>query len=84
MKHSEKLQAIIDDLVPDMKDIVNTIESNPPLMQSITQNNYGAYMDALLRLNPQGDKVVKYVLSQALIIAGANKAGIASALKVIG
>jgi len=75
-----KLNEAITDLAndPDIKDAVTAIESSTPT----TQHNYGRYMAIL---SPYAkDRTILYVMSQALIVAGANRSGVASALQVIG
>jgi len=62
---------------PDIVAIVKNIENSTPT----TKNHYGRYM-ALL--SEQKQQPARLILSSALLGAGANKAGIDSALKVIG
>lgn len=74
-----KLDAMIDDLVPDLKPIVQRIERRT----RTTQNAYGDYMNLIVQLG-KDDARMRKLISLALLKAGANKAGVQSALKVIG
>lgn len=74
-----KLDAMIDDLVPDLKPIVQRIERRT----RTTQNAYGDYMNLIVQLG-KDDARMRKLIALALLKAGANKAGVRSALKVIG
>ena len=65
-----------DDLVPDVIDIVTEIENSAPT----TQDHYGRYMAVLSTID---DKLSRLVTALAMSKAGANKAGISWALKLI-
>jgi hypothetical protein len=70
---------LIKELAEDVRPEVQRIEAKP----ATTQNHYGDYM-ALLNIVSGGNSQVGKVISLALIEAGANKAGVASALKILG
>lgn len=61
----------------DVIAIVKNIENSP----QTTQDHYGRYLGLLSEQTKQPQRLI---LSSALLGAGANKAGIDSALKVIG
>lgn len=74
-----KLNAIVDDLAKEFKPVVSDIESGI----KTTQNNYGRYLSLLSQLS-DGNKNKSQIFALALIKAGANRAGVSSALKVGG
>ena len=74
-----KVQAAIDNLTPDMVPIVKSIEDGI----KTTQDNYGRYMSLLQQL-AGSDKTMLFVVSRALVGAGANAQGVHSALGIIG
>ena len=78
-KHSAKAQEVIESLLPEMTEIVESINAKV----STTQDNYGAYMSTLSALVPDSDPVMLYVIAEALRQAGGSDRGIASALRII-
>ena len=76
-KQKAATEALIADLAGDLKPEVERIESS---IQT-TQNHYGRYMSLLTGFGDTKQKL--YLISLALIKAGANRQGIASALKII-
>lgn len=74
-----KLDALIDEFSRDQDiiDAVKEIESSP----RITDGHYGRYMNFL---SPYASKATAlYIISQALLKAGANHRGVTSALRII-
>jgi hypothetical protein len=78
-KHGAQAQAMIESLLPEMTEIVEGINAQV----STTQDNYGAYMSTLSALVPDSDRVMLYVIAEALRQAGGSDRGIASALRII-
>ena len=74
-----KVQQAIDNLAPDMIPLVKEIESG----METTQGHYGKYMQLLSTLAPDSNKVMLFVISHALLVAGANAQGVKSALRII-
>ncbi len=72
-----KLDAVIAELAADLKDMVSKIESSP----ATTQNHYGCY-GALISRVANGNKNIANVVALALIKAGANRVGVANAVKL--
>ena len=72
---SPELKKLITDLAGDVRETVEKIESGI----KTTQNNYGRYAAILASFKPAN----RHVMALALIEAGANSAGVRSALKVI-
>ena len=72
------LDTMIDGLVDDLKEVVLTIEKSP----KTTQNHYGRYMSLLSSLS-HGDARMSKIIALALIKAGANRQGVASALQLV-
>ena len=75
MKQSEKL---IISLAADLKNEVDRIESKT----ATTKNNYGDYLGLFSRITNTPDTA--RILARALILAGANNAGVRSALAIHG
>ncbi len=72
-----KIEAAIESLVPDLKGIVKEIEGG----HKTTQNHYGRYMSLISKLG--GDsRAMRNIVGLALIRAGANRAGVDSALRL--
>ena len=69
-------KAIIDDMAETLKPIVQGIETSI----KTTQDHYGRYLSILAQFK---DKQMRGIVGQALIQAGANKAGVNSALKIL-
>ena len=80
MPKTPKLDAVVTALAGDLKSLVRDIEADP---LKTTQNNYGRYMNVLGLLG-KGNYGATQVIALALIEAGANRAGVASALKIYG
>ena len=74
----DKLKELITSLANDMREPVDKIEAGI----KTTQNNYGQYMSLISTLS-KGEKRVALIIAQALIEAGANVAGVNSAMKVL-
>ena len=74
-----KIQAAIKDLGtdPDIIKIVADIEGRI----KTTQGHYGDYMAFLT--NFQKDRVMLYIMSEALLMAGADHQGISGALMIL-
>ena len=77
MTDQEKLDAAVKDLAGDLKDLVAEIEASLKL----TQNHYGRYMSIIGQV-AQGNRQTAQIVALALVAAGANRAGVASALQV--
>ena len=77
MTDQEKLDAAVKDLAGDFKDLVAEIEASVKL----TQNHYGRYMSVIGRV-AQGNRQTGQIVALALVKAGANRAGVASARQV--
>jgi len=73
---SESLNTLINDLASDFAPVVKDIESK----REMTKGHYGEYMQLLGMAN--GDKVKGNLFALAMIKAGANTAGVGSALKI--
>lgn len=76
---NDKLTQLINSLADDVKPEVQRIETK----LATTQNHYGDYM-TLISTASNGNRQIGKVLSLALVKAGANAQGVASALKVLG
>jgi hypothetical protein len=70
-----KIEQVVDSLVPDLKPEVARIEAS----LAATQNRYGDYGELLTSIAPSKSKA--QIVALALIKAGANRAGVASALQ---
>ena len=70
-----KVQAAIDYLAPDFVDYVKRVESGLPT----TMNHYGTYMTTISQFQSQGTAIMQ-IVAEALKRAGANSAGVDSAL----
>lgn len=75
---NEKLNALINGLAEDCKPAVAQIEAGI----KTTKDNYGPYMNLISMLS-KGDAKVANLISLALIKAGANTNGVASAMRVL-
>ena len=73
---NDATKAIIDDMAETLKPIVQGIETS---IKS-TQNHYGRYLSILTQFQ---DKQMRSIVVKALIQAGANQAGVNSALKIL-
>ncbi len=69
-------RAIIDDMAETLKPIVQGIETSI----KTTQDHYGRYLSILTQFK---DKQMRSIVVKALIQAGANQAGVNSALKIL-
>jgi hypothetical protein len=69
-------KAIIDDMAETLKPIVQGIETSI----KTSQNHYGRYLPILTQFK---DKQMRGIVVKALIQAGANQAGVNSALKIL-
>ena len=78
-KTDPRIQEAIDSLTPDLIPAVKAIESGV----KTTQGNYGPYMSLISNLVPESSKVTLFVVAHALIAAGADRRGVASALRII-
>ena len=76
MTDQKKLTQITAELADDLRPEVERIESQP---YKTTQNNYGLYLALLSNHDPQ----VAGVIASALILAGANRGGVMSALQIV-
>jgi hypothetical protein len=74
----EQIAALVLDLAQDFKPLVAKIESG---IQT-TQNHYGRYM-AIISTFGKGDRNVSEVIARALVQAGANVPGVASAQSIL-
>ena len=70
------LDDTIKDLAKDLAPIVDGIEKSPKM----TQNHYGRYMDILTQFGP--DKNAIKLTALALLEAGANRDGLAAAMRI--
>ncbi len=73
----QKLDALITGIANDLKPSVARIEKS----LATTQNHYGDYLNLLGTLS-NGDKTTGKVIVAALLEAGANHGGVASAYKI--
>ena len=71
------LDSMIEELAKDLTEVVDGIEGS----METTKDHYGRYMSLLAQLG-KGNERMTQVIALALIKAGANKQGIASALKL--
>jgi len=72
-----QIEAMIESLVPDLKGLVKEIEGG----HKTTQNHYGRYMSLIAKIG--GDsKPMRNIVALALLRAGANRAGVSSALSL--
>ena len=69
-------KAIIDDMAKTLKPVVHAIETSI----KTSQNHYGRYLSILTQFK---DKQMRGIVVKALIQAGANQAGVNSALKIL-
>ena len=77
-ERAAKLEKLISDLAQDLRPEVERIEKGI----KTTQNNYGHYM-ALISTVSKGNKGLAKLLSLALVRAGANPQGVASAMQFV-
>jgi len=75
---ADKVNAIIADLANDLRPLVDRIEKRP---LPTTKNNYGEYLALIGKLS-RGDHNMGKIVTAALLDAGANHAGVASAYKI--
>ena len=77
------IQVAIDSLVPEVKPVVENIEKSI----KTTQNHYGRYMSALSQFagneSDQQRTIMLFVISESMLKAGANQAGIDSAMSIL-
>lgn len=79
MTDQEKLNTLVASISDDLKETVDRIEAADGML---TQNNYGDYMNLLIVLGDgSGDKTK--LIALALVEAGANTQGVASALRLV-
>lgn len=74
---TDRLDTLIDDLADELKELVTEIETG----SETTQNHYGHYMSVIIGASA-GNKAKGQIVAVALIKAGANKAGVKSALSL--
>lgn len=74
---NDRMDTLIDDLAVDLKAIVVDIEGS----HATTRKHYGRYMQVLSKF-ASGDKHNAQFIALALIRAGANRQGIADAMRV--
>jgi hypothetical protein len=72
---TETKRSGLEQLAEDLKDYVQKTEESLPT----TQNHYGEYMRFLSLFKGSRD-----IIATALVMAGANRAGVASALRIVG
>lgn len=80
---TNQLDDVINQLVPVVKPIVDSIESKLPT----TKDRYDAYMTAITTLAdkiPGNQKSIKLGIAFAMTKAGGNRNGILAALRVMG
>ncbi len=77
MTDKAKMKELITDLAGDLKELVTEIEDGVPS----TMNHYGKYMNVIATVGA-GDITVKRIVALALVEAGANHAGVKSALNL--
>lgn len=73
-----KIDAWISDLATDLKPVVAKIESDK---LPTTQNHYGRYLALFSQLS-HGDARMGKLICSALIVAGANFAGVSAAYRI--
>jgi len=73
-----KLAQLIDDLARDFAEPVSDIESR----YATTKNHYGNYMNFITKMSG-GNATNSKIIAMALIRAGANRDGVASAMRVL-
>lgn len=78
MQVSPQLKTLIDGLAEDFKPMVESIEQSTPT----TKDHYGRYMSLLSSLG-KGEKKQSMLFAMAMMQAGGNRAGIASAMKIL-
>ena len=76
---SQSIWDVIDSIADDLKPDVQAIESSV----KTTKDHYGRYLSILTTFKDKGDNFV-LIVANSLIKAGANKAGVTSALGVLG
>ena len=77
-----KIQQAIESLTDDdMRAVVDKIENG--MMSGTTQHNYGGYMSALSNFKTT-DAVMLFIIGNAMVACGGNKAGIESAIRIVG
>jgi hypothetical protein len=75
MKDEKKIKQITANLAAELRPEVQKIESQP---YQGTKGNYGLYLSLLSKHDP----TIAGVLASALILAGANRGGVMSALPI--
>ena len=73
----DKQEKLINDVAQEIAPVISKIEKQPKL----TQNHYGRYA-ALLSKLAGNDKRLATLYAVAFIRAGANRSGVANALKI--
>ncbi len=73
-----KIKAIVTDLANDLRESVAKIEADT---FPTTQNHYGRYM-SIISVFAQNDRTMASIISRALKEAGANQAGVNSAMHI--
>tara|TARA_R100001082_G_C4265068_1_gene117214 strand:+ start:92 stop:343 length:252 start_codon:yes stop_codon:yes gene_type:complete len=76
LTNEKKLKQITANLAAELRPEVQKIEAQP--YQS-TRGNYGLYLSLLSKHDP----TIAGVLASALILAGANRGGVMSALQIV-
>jgi hypothetical protein len=76
---ASNLERLINSMAEDMRPIVQQIEASP----AITCDHYGDYLGAIGVLS-EGDPTLAKAVALAFVRAGANKAGVAAALRILG
>ena len=79
-KVTAEQKALIDDIAKDLTGIVEMIEGKP----ETTKDRYGDYMHFINDMAPDNNKKAFNILGLCFIQAGANKQGVASALRILG
>jgi hypothetical protein len=75
----EKVQGLIKEFSVD-KDIIQAV-TDIESRYATTQNHYGDYMSFLAPY--QAKPTALYIISEALVLAGASRAGVAWAIKIL-
>ena len=75
----EKVQGLIKELSID-KDIIAFVNKTEGRFAT-TQNHYGDYMSFLAPY--QAKPTALYIISEAIVLAGASRAGVAWAIKIL-
>ncbi len=75
----DTLRELLTDMAEEVREVVERIEAGPHL----TKGHYGEYMALLSAIDdPDGQMKRKIIMASALIMAGADREGVADAFRL--